>query len=79
MGLEDIKEVKECTILSEVNDLLRGGNWRLIEPGFIVSREKSEERVVGMDFHPGGENYLNQSRIEIVYTDRVKYILGRYK
>ena len=80
MGLEDIKEVKECEKQDEVNGLLNQGNWRLIEVKIEKLRIPVGKEIVGMDSAGGSLDYTMKNRYEIKYEDKLAafYVVGRY-
>ena len=80
MGLEDIKEVKECKTQDEVNDMLSQGNWRLLEVKLDKVRVPVGKEAVGTDY--GGNAFSgseSSTRYEVKYEERIAslYVLGR--
>ena len=86
MGLEDIKEVKECQTPDEVNGFLSQGNWRLIETKIEklkVPVGKEQIGRKGTTYKSGAwhEDVAFSAIFEIKYAEelRVIYVVGRYE
>ena len=81
MGLEDIKEIKECYTQDEVNKTLRQPNWRLIDVKVEKVRVPIGKEKVGLDMCSGFWQSGQAARFEIKYEEKLAslYIAGRYQ
>ena len=81
MGLEDIKEIKECHTQEEVNALLSQANWRLIETKVEKIKVPVGKEQVGTDSIANWLGEKDWPRYEIKYEEKLVslYVLGRHQ
>ena len=80
MGLEDfkdIKEIRECETVDEVNALLSNGNWRLIDK----VTEKRDFPYWEKETFGNSDGFSETQVSTMKYEERlaIRYIMGRYK